>query len=146
VQSFLRRNIVRDIQHAVLLAALEVCENAALLPDCNAQIPEEISEALGDALLALQEEEQEQYQDFLAPDQQCLSSAQVAIQRAFIDERSLKIEQVLDAADQLYLAIFDEVIVPGRMYKIKASGAGIRYHSQESIKAFLEKYEDYLSS
>ena len=131
---------MRDTQNAVLLAALAVCENAAPLPDGNAQIPEEISKALGDTLVALQEEEEDQYQEFLAPEQQGLSSAQVAIQRAFMDERSLKLEQAIDAADQLYLAIFDEVIVPGRIYLIKLAGAEIQYLSQESIKAFLKKY------
>jgi hypothetical protein len=134
--------MVNDIRYAVLLAALAVCENAALLPDGNAQIPEEIVEALGDALVSLQKEEQDQYQDSLAPGQQSLSSAQVALQRAFMDERSLKLEQALDAADHLYLAIFDEVIVPGRMYQISSSSTGIRYLSQESMKNFVEKYKD----
>lgn len=101
-----------DIQHAVLLAALAVCENAALLSDGNAQVPEEIAEALGDALVALADIEREVYQDFLAPGQQGLSSAQVAIQRAFLDERSRQLEQTIDTADRLYLAIFDELTSP----------------------------------
>jgi hypothetical protein len=117
-------------QRAVLTAALELCENAAPLPDGNAQILEEFSKALGNALVfrADEERERDQYQGFLALRQQGLSSSQV------------KIEQAIDAADKLYLAIFDEVIVLGGIYQINPSSNGVRYLSQYSVKAFLEKH------
>jgi hypothetical protein len=117
-------------QRAVLTAALELCENAAPLPDGNAQILEEFSEALGNALVSRADEERErdQYQGFLALRQQGLSSSQV------------KIEQAIDAADKLYLAIFDEVIVLGGIYQINPSSNGVCYLSQDSVKAFLEKH------
>jgi hypothetical protein len=127
-------------QRAVLTAALELCENAAPLPDGNAQILEEFSEALGNALVVLADEERDQYQDFFALGQQGLSSSQVALQRAFMPDPQVKIEQAIDAADKLYLAVFDEVIVPGRIYQINPSSNGVRYLSQDSVKAFLEKH------
>jgi hypothetical protein len=133
---------MQEIQESVLMAALAVCENAAFLPDGNAQVPEEIAEALGDALVALADIEREEYQDFLSTEQTGLNSAQVAIQRAFMDERSHQLEQTIDAADRLYLAIFDEVIVPGAVNRIGKSDSGIRYLSQEGIRAFLKQYQD----
>lgn len=123
--------------------ALAVCDNAAFLPDGNAQIPEEFSEALGVALVALEESEREQYKGSLSPGQPGLNTAQVSLQRAFMDEQSVQLERLIDAADHLYLSIFDEVIIPGEMYLINCSSAGVRYISQESIKLFQQKYADF---
>jgi hypothetical protein len=134
---------MKEIQNSVLTAALAVCKNAAFLPDGNTQTPTEFAEALGDALFALADAEREQYQDFLSPEQMGLNSAQVALQRAFMHERSRKLEMAIDAADRLYLAIFDEVTIPGAVYQIKKTDSPIRYLSQESIRIFLDKYKDF---
>jgi hypothetical protein len=136
---------MQEIKDSILKAALAVCENAAFLPDGNAQVPEDIAKALGDAFVDLAQQEQDQFGKNFAQNQIGLNSAQVSIQRAFMDEDSLKLEQTIDAADRLYLSIFDEVIVPGKVYRIKSTGADIRYLSQSSIKEFLGKYEEYVS-
>lgn len=127
-------------------AALAVCENAANLPDDNAQVPEEFAKASPNALVNLQKLEDKEYRKFFVYlEQQGLNAAQVALQRAFMDKSLINIEQKVDAADQLYLTIFDEVIVSGRIYSIRPSKTGVRYLSQNAIKTFLENQKKHCS-
>jgi hypothetical protein len=83
---------MQDVKNSIIKAALAVCENAAFLPDGNAQVPAEIAEALGETLTALNDMEIEQYKDALLPGVPGLISAQVSLQRAFMDEKELQLE------------------------------------------------------
>jgi hypothetical protein len=55
-------------------------------------------------------------------------------------EPQLTVERIVDAADQLYLSLFDEVIIPGRRYLIvsqdQANKKGVRYLQKDSVESF----------
>jgi len=55
-------------------------------------------------------------------------------------EPQLTVERIVDAADQLYLSLFDEVIIPGRRYLIasqdQANKNGVRYLQKDSVESF----------
>jgi hypothetical protein len=131
---------IKDLQNAVIEAAIAVCDNAAFLPCGTAQVPVEIAEALGDRLSDLADAEKKKYAKFLSNEQTGLNSAQVALQRLNMPEPQLTVERIVDAADQLYLSLFDEVIIPGRRYLIasqdQANTKGVRYLQKDSIESF----------
>lgn len=136
-----------SLQKQVVLAAIAACENAAHLPDGNAQIPTELCEALGSVLSALSEFEAELYAEHLRPldtpiwglDKQIgLNAAQVALQRINMSSKQLAVEIAIDLADRLYVDFFDEVIIPGASYVSLPTGQTkeVRYVFQESIDSF----------
>lgn len=136
-----------SLQAQVVLAAIAACENAAYLPDGNAQIPTELCETLGSALSALSEFEAELYAEHLRSldtpiwgfDKQIgLNAAQVALQRMSMSSEQLALEQAIDLADKLYVDFFDEVIIPGVSYVSLPIGQTkeVRYVFQESIDSF----------
>lgn len=102
---------------AVVKAAIDCIDNAATIGD-TAQIPSDLTEKLGSVLVALAEEEN---------DKGILTS----------------LDPLLNACDQLYLAFFDQVIIPGQSYRITSeSDEGVRYIKVEGIQSF----EDIRSS
>lgn len=121
---------IKDLQNAVIEAAIAVCDNAAFLPYGTAQVPVEIAEALGDRLSDLAYAEKKKYAKFLSNEQTGLN----------LPEPQLTVERIVDAADQLYLSLFDEVIIPGRRYLIasqdQANKKGVRYLQKDSIESF----------
>jgi len=131
---------IKDLQNAVIEAAIAVCDNAAFLPYGTAQVPVEIAEALGDRLSDLADAEKKKYAKFLSNEQTGLNSAQVALQRLNMPEPQLTVERIVDVADQLYLSLFDEVIIPGRRYLIasqdQANKKGVRYLQKDSVESF----------
>lgn len=136
------------LQTAVIEAALAACDNAAYLPDGVAQIPSELCEELGQSLFDLGDYEREEYADYLLPlekpsffgftHRQGLNSAQVSLLRINMGKEQVRIERIIDAADSLYLAIFDEVVIPGAIYRtLSSKEAGeIQYIYQSEIKKF----------
>lgn len=140
------------LQEAIIQAAKEVCDQASPLPGNIAQISADISNALEQALVALSEFEEEEYADHLfsieppiwgIDRQMGLNSAQVALQRLEIDQDQLAIERLIDAADQLCLAIFDDVVVPGFQYQIRSteSVGKTRYIHQSAIEDFQKQLD-----
>lgn len=78
-------------QQAVISAAIAVCDNAAF-PDGNTQIPSELADQLGQALLDLAEYEEQEFKPYLSQEQRGLNSAQVSLQRLTMTDEQLKIE------------------------------------------------------
>lgn len=127
----------RELQQAVIDAATELCENAASLPDGNAQIPSELSDILGDALVALSDYEEREYKEYLKPGQTGLNSAQVSLQRLMVSEPQLEVERLIDAADRLYLSVFDKVVIPGSRYLSVPESGDVRYLPMNAIEDFI---------
>lgn len=139
----------KTLQANILQAAIALCDSAAYLPDGNAQVPSDLANNLGEALLALAEVERAKYkQYFVHPDQQGLNSAQVALQRLGMPDDELAVERAIDAADQLYLALFDEVVVPGEVYlaRSQAEVGEVQFLPKQAIEDFLAIADKYAGS
>ena len=79
------------VQQRVIDAAIAICDNAANLPDGYAQVIEEITEELGEALSANSELEEEIYG-------KVLNSVEASLVRMNMDEGQLAIEQMCRAS------------------------------------------------
>lgn len=129
-----------QLQQSVIDAAIAICDNAAYFPDGNAQVLTEIVEALGEALSNLAEFEQIEYAPYLQGEQTGLNSVQVALLRTTMNADQLRTERLIDLADAMYLAFFDEVIVPGAIYRSvpMSEAKEVRYIPQSAIEEFIE--------
>lgn len=139
----MKLNTTNHLQQGVIKAALSVSENAAYLPDGNAQVSTEKAEQLGNALLQLAIHEEDKYRHLLKGKEQTgLNSIQVSLQRLTMSAKELKIEQIVDLADRMYLSFFDQVIIPGNWYHLlPADQVGdVRFLHKEIIEEFLSLY------
>lgn len=128
----------QELQEAVIQAAATVCYNAAYLPDGNAQVPTEMAETLGKALSDLADWEEREYKPYLKGQQTGLNPAQVALERINMSSVQLRMERLIDAADKIYLAFFDQVIIPGVQYLSlpAAQAREVRFLDKSAIDAF----------
>lgn len=130
----LRRNIID--------AAVALCQNSSPLPDGNSQFPGVYSERLGDALSALVDNECQMLPLILKLKyaEPWPGLAQVALHRVMLSSEELAVERCIDAVDAMYLAIFDEVIIPGSRYLLKAGPQETRYIKTWVVDDFMELF------
>lgn len=117
--------MLKELYSAVIDAAIFCVENAAHLPDGVSQIPSDLVDALGDAIVRMTEEE----------GNLLLDTDHFA---------NNPIEPVIQACDHFYLAFFDEVVVPGGIYIIsKEKDEGVRYIHTAELLSFTETVKEH---
>jgi len=129
--------LIDKLRSDVIEAAQILCDHAAYLPEGIAQVPTESAERLGKALVALSDAEEKLYKKhFVYSTQRGLNSAQVALQRVDMSEDECRVERTIDAADRLYLGLFDEVIVPDYCYRSNPQPGVLQFIKTEDLNFF----------